>query len=46
VRVRITDRGPFGHQERIIDLSHEAAKELGILKAGVTRVKVTVLEEP
>ena len=46
VRVRITDRGPFGHEERIIDLSHEAAKELGILKAGVTRVKVTVLEEP
>lgn len=46
VRVRITDRGPFGHQERIIDLSHEAAKELGILKAGVTRVKVTILEEP
>lgn len=44
VRVRITDRGPFGHEERIIDLSHEAAKELGILKAGVTRVKVTVLE--
>src|SRR5579859_868404 len=36
VRVRITDRGPFGHQERIIDLSREAAKELGILKNGVT----------
>ncbi len=46
VRVRITDRGPFGHEERIIDLSHEAAKELGILKRGVTRVKVTILEEP
>jgi rare lipoprotein A len=46
VRVRITDRGPFGHEERIIDLSHAAAKELGILKHGVTRVKVTVLETP
>jgi rare lipoprotein A len=46
VRVRITDRGPFGHPERIIDLSHEAAKELGVLKAGVTRVKVTILETP
>jgi rare lipoprotein A len=46
VRVRITDRGPFGHKERIIDLSREAAKELGILKQGPTRVKVTVLQEP
>ena len=46
VRVRITDRGPFGHEERIIDLSHAAAKELGILKRGVTRVKVTILDEP
>jgi rare lipoprotein A len=46
VRVRITDRGPFGHKERIIDLSREAARELGILKNGPTRVKVTVLEEP
>jgi rare lipoprotein A len=46
VRVRITDRGPFGHEERIIDLSHEAAKELGILKTGVARVKVTILEAP
>jgi rare lipoprotein A len=43
VRVRITDRGPFGHAERIIDLSHAAAKQLGILKTGVIRVKVTVL---
>ncbi len=46
VRVRIIDRGPFGHQERIIDLSHEAAKELGMLKTGVARVKLTVLETP
>jgi rare lipoprotein A len=46
VRVRITDRGPWGHQERIIDLSHEAAKELGMLKTGMTRVKLTVLEKP
>jgi rare lipoprotein A len=46
VRVRIIDRGPFGHQERIIDLSHEAAKELGMLKTGVARVKVTILEAP
>ena len=43
VRVRITDRGPFGHAERIIDLSHAAAKQLGILKTGVIRVKITIL---
>ena len=35
--------GPSGTGERIIDLSHEAAKELGVLKAGVTRVKLTIL---
>jgi rare lipoprotein A len=46
VRVRITDRGPFGHQERIIDLSRAAASDLGMLKTGVAHVKVTVLETP
>jgi rare lipoprotein A len=45
VQVRITDRGPFGHPERIIDLSHAAAKQLGILKTGVIKVKVTILPE-
>jgi len=30
VRVRITDRGPFGHPERIIDLSRAAADTIGI----------------
>jgi rare lipoprotein A len=44
VCVRITDRGPFGHKERIIDLSREAARQLGMLRTGVTQVKVTVLE--
>ena len=44
VRVRITDRGPFGHKERIIDLSREAARQLGMLRTGVTQVKITVLE--
>src|SRR5579859_1581053 len=29
VRVRITDRGPFGHADRIIDLSRAAADLLG-----------------
>ena len=43
VRVRVTDRGPWGHAERIIDLSREAAKELGMLKTGIAQVKVMVL---
>jgi rare lipoprotein A len=46
VRVRITDRGPFGHDERIIDLSRAAAKRLGILHAGVTRVELRVVDGP
>lgn len=39
VVVRVTDRGPFGHG-RIIDLSHAAARQLGILSQGVAVVKV------
>lgn len=43
--VRVNDRGPFsgmvtGKEKRIIDLSKQAAKELGILEKGVARVKV------
>ena len=37
--VRINDRGPFV-DGRIIDLSREAAAELGFVAAGVTRVRV------
>jgi rare lipoprotein A len=44
VRVRITDRGPFGHPERIIDLSRAAARQLGIVKLGTARVEVRVVE--
>jgi rare lipoprotein A len=39
VEVRINDRGPFIHG-RIIDLSHAAAKELGIVIKGVERVRI------
>jgi rare lipoprotein A len=46
VRVRITDRGPFGHEDRIIDLSRAAAEKIGLLKAGLTRVEVRVVEGP
>lgn len=37
--VRINDRGPFA-DNRIIDLSRGAADELGMLSAGVARVRV------
>lgn len=42
VIVKITDRGPYV-KKRIIDLSQAAAKELGMLKSGLARVKVEVL---
>jgi rare lipoprotein A len=43
--VRVNDRGPF-IQGRVIDLSRRAAQELGIIKKGITRVKVEVLSVP
>ena len=39
VIVRVTDRGPHS-RGRIIDLSHAAAKELGIINQGVAVVRV------
>ncbi len=46
VRVRINDRGPWGHPDRIIDLSRKAAEELGIVREGVARVEVRVVSGP
>ncbi len=46
VRVRITDRGPFGHEDRIIDLSRAAAEVIGLVKKGVARVQVRVVDPP
>jgi rare lipoprotein A len=46
VRVRINDRGPFGHEDRVIDLSRAAAEKLGMLKMGVARVEVRVVGGP
>jgi len=40
--VKINDRGPFV-QGRIIDLSYEAAKRIGMLQAGVVPVRITVV---
>ena len=43
VVVRINDRGPFV-EGRIIDLSRRAAEALGMIDAGVVRVRVVVLD--
>ena len=42
VVVTITDRGPF-RKGRVIDVSKAAARDLGFLREGVTRVRVEVL---
>jgi rare lipoprotein A len=39
VKVRINDRGPFV-RSRVIDVTRQAAKELGFTGKGTTRVKV------
>lgn len=46
VVVRITDRGPFGRRERIIDLSEAAAEVIGMKRAGVVRIRLEVLSSP
>jgi rare lipoprotein A len=43
VVVTVTDRGPY-RRERVIDLSKRAARELGILRAGVARVRLDVVD--
>ena len=43
VDVEIIDRGPY-IQNRIIDLSFEAAKQLDFLEQGTTRVSIEVVE--
>ncbi len=43
VIVTVTDRGPYV-KNRIIDLSYAAAKEIGMIKDGVVKVKVEVVE--
>ncbi|QPN68460.1 septal ring lytic transglycosylase RlpA family protein [Synechococcus sp. CBW1006] len=40
--VRINDRGPF-HGNRVIDLAHGAAQDLGLVSSGVAQVKLEVL---
>ncbi len=45
VQVRINDRGPF-IAGRILDLSHEAARQLGMVQKGIARIMLTVVELP
>ena len=42
VIVRINDRGPFS-DKRLIDLSHAAAKELGLIARGTGQVRIEAL---
>lgn len=42
--VRINDRGPFARGPRILDLSHGAAAQLGILAKGTSPVRVRRIE--
>ena len=40
--VRINDRGPFAG-DRVIDLAHGAARELGLVTSGIAQVRLEVL---
>lgn len=42
VMVRINDRGPFA-PGRIIDISHGAARALGIISKGITEVQIEIV---
>jgi rare lipoprotein A len=44
VVVRINDRGPYS-RGRLIDVSREAAEQLGMLRSGTARVRVQALDE-
>jgi len=41
----VNDRGPH-RKGRVIDVSYKAAKRLGFVRDGVTRVKVEVASKP
>lgn len=45
VVVRVNDRGPWAN-DRVLDVSLAAAKALGMVGDGVTRVEVVVLGPP
>ena len=45
IKVRVNDRGPFV-EGRDIDLSYEAARQLGMINEGVKKMKVRIIEKP
>ncbi len=44
VVVRVNDRGPFGDERRILDLSRAAAEALDMIRAGVIEIRAEILE--
>jgi rare lipoprotein A len=44
VRVRVNDRGPYV-AGRVLDLSHEAARALGMEERGVVPVRFDIIQE-
>lgn len=44
VVVRVTDRGPFS-RGKVIDLSYRAAREIGMLSAGIAMVEIEVVRD-
>jgi rare lipoprotein A len=44
VIVRINDRGPAAWTRRAIDLSQAAAEQIGMIQAGLARVRIEVLQ--
>lgn len=46
VRVRINDRGPFGDDRRVIDVSKKAAEDLDLVRDGVAKVELRVVDGP
>ncbi|MGL6175792.1 MAG: septal ring lytic transglycosylase RlpA family protein, partial [Vibrionaceae bacterium] len=44
VIVKINDRGPYSGK-RIIDVSHAAAKQLGMLRSGLANVSITIVDK-
>ncbi len=45
VTLRVNDRGPFV-RDRVIDLSYAGARELGMVEAGTTPVRIEALGKP
>jgi rare lipoprotein A len=43
VIVKINDRGPYS-KRRVIDLSYKAAQKIGLVRAGIGRVRLKILD--